>query len=247
MAANIRRVLYQHHLPLSRLSGEKQIVRMEEALTVYKRKIVLVTVYSNSVLAFVEILGSKLQRLTKGFERRDLQKAGKKMTIYLDCILCLIISSATALLIGQVPINSSLTIFENRCMLRPSPFSHVPSYYDCLHAIDRLPTRPEHEWGPFHNGPPEDPYQLPVTKVHETCSVRVELLAGGTVFRESWAGVKGAAWLLDSICLKTVSMVGQLHAGGWTTWGDRSRIVIVLAYPFEKEGDEVGGRNVTDQ
>lgn len=165
------------------------------------------------------------------------------MSTYLHCFLFLVVSSTTALLIPQESANSSLTIFENQCTLRRSLVSRVPEYHDCLRAIDRLPTRPEHEWGPFHNGPPEDPYQLPVTKVQGSCKVRVELRAGRAVFRESWAGLKGAAWLLNHICLKKVSGVAQLHAGGWTTWGSHERIVITLASPYEQ--GEVGGSNLT--
>ena len=71
--------------------------------------------------------------------------------------------------------------------------------------------------------------------------VRVELHAGGAVFKGSWRGVKGAAWLLNYECFKTFSRVVQLHAGGWTTWGIHERIVITLAYPDEL--GEVGGSN----
>ncbi len=73
--------------------------------------------------------------------------------------------------------------------------------------------------------------------------VRVELYAGRTVFWESWVGVKGAAWLLNQACLKRSSRVGQLYAGGSTTWGTHRRIAITLAYPDEL--NEVGGSNVT--
>ncbi len=73
--------------------------------------------------------------------------------------------------------------------------------------------------------------------------VRVELHAGGTVFLGSWVGVKGEAWLLNRACLKAFSRVGQLYAGGSTTWGTHRRIAITLAYPDEL--NEVGGSNVT--
>ena len=94
---------------------------VKEALTVQKRKNVLVTadtpilnlpVYSDSVPAFVVIGGLMLQRLT---DRGDRQEAGKRILIYLNRILCLIIN---ALLIDQVPANSSSIIFEHRCTLR---------------------------------------------------------------------------------------------------------------------------------
>ena len=42
----------------------------------------------------------------------------------------------------------------------------------------------------------------------------VALLAGGPVFRERFGRVEGGTWLMDSICLETVSEVGQIHAGG---------------------------------
>ena len=119
----------------------------------------------------------------------------------------------------------------------------MPKYYDCLHAISSLPTRPIGEEGPFHNGPPEDPYQLPVTKIHGTCQVRVELHAGRAVFKESWGSVKGAAWLLNHRCLKIFGRIGQIHAGGWTNWGSHERIVITLACPDEL--DVVVGSNLT--
>ena len=73
--------------------------------------------------------------------------------------------------------------------------------------------------------------------------MRVELHAGGAVFRESRGGVKGAAWLLNQGCLKTVSMVGQRYVGSWTIGRSHERIVITLAYSHEL--GEVGGSNVT--
>lgn len=158
-------------------------------------------------------------------------------------LLFLRISDVFALLISQTSENSSLAMFKNHCTHRPTLISHMPKYYDCLHAISYLPTRPNHEEGPFHNGLPEDPYQLPVAKFYNTCKVRVELHAGMAVFKESWAGVKGAAWLLNKGCLKSVGREGQLYAGGWTTWGSHERIGITLA--FSDELSEVGRSNVS--
>lgn len=163
------------------------------------------------------------------------------MSLYLHLVLLfpfLLVFSATSLAIPQISTNSSLISFENHCAPRRRLFSKVPKYNDCLFAIYDLPTRPQYEEGPFHNGPPEDPYQLPVTRIHNSCMVRVELHAGGAVFKGSWLGVKGAAWLLNYECLKAFSRVGQLYAGGWTTWGRHERIVITLAYP-----DELGELN----
>ena len=155
--------------------------------------------------------------------------------------LFLLVSSAIAIFIPQESTNSSLTILENECQLR-SIISPVPEYNDCIRAIGYLPTRPQYEQGPFHNGPPEDPYHLPATKIYNTCMVRVELHAGRAVFKASWVGVKGAAWLLNKACLKPFSSLGQLYAGGWTTWGRHERIVITLAYPDEL--NEVGGGRI---
>ena len=73
--------------------------------------------------------------------------------------------------------------------------------------------------------------------------MRVELYAGRVVFKESWGGVKGAAWLLNQGCLKVVNRVSQRHAGGWTTWGSHERIVITLVYSDEL--GERGGSKVT--
>ena len=158
-------------------------------------------------------------------------------------LLLSLVSTAIAVLVPQSFVNSSLSMFENHCTPRRSLFSSVPDYQDCLFAIYQLPTRPVDEEGPFHNGPPEDPYQLPVSHVHQTCQVRIELRAGGAVFKESWAGVKGAAWLLNKGCLKKASGFRQLYTGGWTTWGNDERIVITLAHS-DALGD-VGGNNVT--
>lgn len=90
---------------------------------------------------------------------------------FLFFVLFVSMTIAVALLIPQAFANSSLTMFENHCTVRRSSISNVPNYDDCLRAINGLPARPPHEEDPFHNGPPEDPYQLPVTKIHDSCKV----------------------------------------------------------------------------
>ena len=65
------------------------------------------------MLAFVEVLGSRFQGLTKGFERRDCQNAGKKTPMYPYHVLYLLISRVTARVIDQVKANSPTTMFEH--------------------------------------------------------------------------------------------------------------------------------------
>ena len=108
------------------------------------------------MLAFVEILDSRFQGLTKGFERRDYQNAGKKTAIYLYCVLCLLLSSATALVIDQVMANSPSTMFERSCTLRQSCFSHGPSITTAfMLSIDSLQ---DPNMGLIHDGALESLY-----------------------------------------------------------------------------------------
>lgn len=189
-------------------------------------------------------LSSKIQWLVEPTQRSF--KSWQGMSTFLQFLflpLFFLVPCSIGLLIPEASAKSSSTMFENHCTRRHSLISSVPNYNDCLRAINRLPTRPRWEEGPFHNGPPEDPYQLPVTKVHNTCQVRVELYAGGAVFRASWVEVKGTARLLNQDCLKTLSGLPQIYSGGWTTWGMHERIVVTLAYPDEL--GEMGGNNVT--
>lgn len=189
-------------------------------------------------------LSSKSQWLVEPTQRSF--EGWQRMSTFLQFLflpLFFLVPCSIGLLIPEASAKSSLTMFGNHCTRRYSLISSVPNYNDCLRAINHLPTRPRWEEGPFHNGPPEDPYQLPVTKVHNTCQVNVELHAGRAVSKASWVGVKGKAWLLNQECLKTMSGLPQLYSGGWTSWGRHERIVVTLAYPDEL--GEMGRNNVT--
>lgn len=64
------------------------------------------------------------------------------------------------------------------CVRKRRFWSPCPNYYDCLYAIFQLPDLDGD--GSFHNGPPNDPFRLPVAKTHGTCRVRVELRHEGS-------------------------------------------------------------------
>lgn len=236
------RVLSHHHLALSRFGRGRNVSRIKWCVLCIQAQKCFRTgdyvvfqfpCWQNLTLSSAGLFVEPLQRSSKGYQAMS--------TYFRFLFFVLSIPSAVALLIPQASTNSSLAMFKNHCTLRRSLASNVPDYDDCLRAINRLPTRPLHENGPFHNGPPEDPYQLPVTKDHGSCKARVELRAGGAVFKESWPGVKGAAWLLNKECLMSLSRVTQLYDGGWTTWGNHERIVINLAY-----SDELGEVGVSN-
>ena len=76
-------------------------------------------------------------------------------------------------------------------------FAPCPSYQDCSDAVLQLPSYVDK--GAFHNGPPNDPFQLPVSKTHASCRVRVELAHEGRSREQaSWQFVRWKALTLAS-------------------------------------------------
>ncbi|KAM0795142.1 hypothetical protein BDR22DRAFT_872412 [Usnea florida] len=71
-------------------------------------------------------------------------------------------------------------------------FLTCPAYYDCAQAILSLPSYEGQ--AAFHNGPPNDPYRLPVVKVHGSCRVLVELRhEGGSRESSDWRWIRARA------------------------------------------------------
>lgn len=77
-------------------------------------------------------------------------------------------------------------------------FAPCPDYYDCANAILQLPDYDD--MGPFHNGPPNDPFRLPISKKHASCRVRVELAhEGRSTEWASWQFLKSKASTLANV------------------------------------------------
>lgn len=92
-----------------------------------------------------------------------------------------------------------LTTYDIRtCDPKENPSRPSPLFTDCTAAIALLP--PLTASSPFHNGPPDDPFQLPVEKTSGTCTVRVELRGSSRVV-SSWARIVASLRILNIVCL----------------------------------------------
>ena len=121
--------------------------------------------------------------------------------------------------ISTVPFDSStMECFPGRTLPAEDPI-----LTDCEDAIDQLPRL----WfrGAFHNGKPDDPFQLPVIRTVNTCTVSVEMLHKGTSRESSWWPViSGSTKTMARHCL---SSEGSFHlgTGGFVRSGKHSRII----------------------
>ena len=88
--------------------------------------------------------------------------------------------------------------------VRKSWFAPCPDYFDCARAILELPDY--ESVGSFHNGPPNDPFRLPLSKTEGTCRVRIELAhEGGSTQGGSWHIVVARSLSLAHMCVLVLS------------------------------------------
>lgn len=128
---------------------------------------------------------------------------------------------------NSTPLND---IYDWQCIPKPSRRSKYPKFIDCIHALMQLP-RYEGE-GSFHNGPPDDPFRLPVEKTVETCTVSVELMHQGST-REAgeWLIMVDAALNSGRDCLNPGMGIQPVRSTGvWVWYGYHRRIIITLKY-----------------
>ena len=117
---------------------------------------------------------------------------------------------------------------DYKCVDKPSIFTKTPAFKDCRTAINQLPRFDN--VGSFHNGPPDDPYQLPLEKTVSTCTVSVEMQHQGSS-REafSWSLLVEATLRLSKECLGPV-LSPERGAGVWIRFGNHRKIVVIVRY-----------------
>ena len=77
-------------------------------------------------------------------------------------------------------------------------FKFRPDYSDCNNAIRYLSS--SEIVGYFHTAGAFDPFQLPVTKMEDTCEVKVELKLHAAPEKSSWLDIKIAAMKVSNDC-----------------------------------------------
>lgn len=146
---------------------------------------------------------------------------------YLSFIICL---PSYALTILNTPSNlTSLTTHSDYgCIPKTTRFARSPALADCLTAIGELPRF--RGPGSFHNGLPDDPFELPVQKTVGSCIVRVELQHEGSS-REaySWLLLVEATASLSRECL-TSWLWPDRGVGVRAQLGKHRRIVVTVRY-----------------
>lgn len=81
--------------------------------------------------------------------------------LYLILFICLPSTALTTIIL--TPNQTSLnTDGDGECIPKPSIFTKVPNFADCITAITQLPRFDGVD--SFHTGPPDDPYKLPIRK-----------------------------------------------------------------------------------
>ncbi len=135
---------------------------------------------------------------------------------------------------------SNLTSFtadaDYRCIPKSRRFERNPALTDCLTAIGQLPRIDGADC--FHNGPPDDPYKLPVMKTVGTCTVRVEMQHEGSS-REAfnWFILVTATARLSRECL-TSWLWPDRGVGALIEFGKHGRIIVsVRHYKAVSEGE----------
>lgn len=114
------------------------------------------------------------------------------------------------------------------CIPKTSILTKAPSLKDCRNAINQLPRIGG--MGSFHNGPPDDPFMLPVEKTVGTCTVRVEMQHQGSS-REafSWLLIVEATLRLSKQCL-TSWLAPEPGAGCFIRFGKHGRVIATVGY-----------------
>lgn len=117
---------------------------------------------------------------------------------------------------------------EYDCIPKSSFFTKRPKFTDCVDAIIKLPRIDG--YGSFHNGPPDDPYRLPVRESLRTCVISVEMVHQGSS-REAfdWFFLVQATVTLARECLNTRLSAVQ-YAGVWIWFGTHGRILVTVRH-----------------
>ena len=123
------------------------------------------------------------------------------------------------------------------CTPKSSILSKAPTLKDCQNAINQLPRIGA---GSFHNGPPDDPFKLPVEKTVGTCTVTVEMMHQGST-REgfSWLLIVEATLKLSKECL-TSWLAPEPGMGGFIRFGKHGRLLSSVGYyKAVREGENI--------
>ena len=147
--------------------------------------------------------------------------------LFLLTLLCLLSNALTTLIPSQNLTN--LTNYDFDCIPKPTRWSKkVPDFGDCIDALNLLPTYEKIDT--FHNGPPNNPYRLPVEKTVKSCTVSVEMVhEGSTTEAGSWQDLWHAAVECGRECLQDWVRPAP-SAGAWVWFGKHRRIVVTLRY-----------------
>ena len=143
------------------------------------------------------------------------------LRLFLISAICLQ-SNALTTLIPTYNLTSLITESLYECIPKPSFFTRIPKFTDCVDAIIQLPRIDG--GGSFHNGAPDDPYRLPVKKTSGTCTVSVELEHEGST-REAgdWFFMVDAMLSVARRCLNLE------RAAGARVWcGRHFRILVTV-------------------
>ena len=147
--------------------------------------------------------------------------------LYLVVAICFP-SNVLPSMISTLNLTSLTADAEYSCISKSSIFSQVPTLEDCDTAIGRL-----HRLdviGSFHNGPPNDPFKLPVERTFRTCTVSVEMQhRGSTEEAFSWFILVSATSRLTNECLGGLFSFWS-SAGALIQFGDHGRIVTAVKY-----------------
>ena len=146
---------------------------------------------------------------------------------FLIALVCLLSNALTTTIPTQ-----NLTLpsveYDYQCIPKRSRFTKVPDFIDCINAFWQLSQSDDD--GSFHNGPPDDPFRLPVEKTVSTCTVSVELAhQGPTREAGSWLLLVDATLRSSRECLNPW-MATPRSAGAWIWFGKHRRIVVTVKY-----------------
>ena len=117
---------------------------------------------------------------------------------------------------------ANITDFEVECT-QFRIFKFRPNYSDCNDAIRYLSS--SEIVGYFHTAGSFDPFQLPVTKMEDTCEVKVELKPHAAPEESSWLVIKVAAMKVSNECWMGH---GFEHTGGAINVGLHGAIKVSL-------------------
>ena len=141
-----------------------------------------------------------------------------------------LLSNALTTIVSTQNLTSLTYDYDYQCIPKPSRRSKVPEFMDCIHALNQLP-RYEGQ-GSFHNGPPDDPFRLPLEKTVETCTVRVGLVhQGSTTDAGEWLILLDAALSSGRECLNPGMGIAPVkNTGVWVWYGKHRRIIVTMGY-----------------